>query len=140
MRSINRRYGCHVSRSDTRFLRISTSDLSDLDIIEAARSRLNYPPVTLAMLRTLGVDTKKALSQLSYREREIIKLRYGLGDGYTYTLEEVGHVFRVTRERVRQIENKAKRSLVRQLQHIQLDSAHASNSYRCHGRLSLPTD
>ena len=46
-------------------------------------------------------------------EREIIKLRYGLGDGYTYTLEEVGRIFKVTRERVRQIEAKA----VRKLQH-----------------------
>ena len=53
------------------------------------------------------------LQALSYREREIIKLRYGLTDGYTYTLEEVGKIFSVTRERVRQIEAKA----VRKLQH-----------------------
>ncbi|MCL2117688.1 MAG: sigma-70 family RNA polymerase sigma factor [Planctomycetaceae bacterium] len=53
------------------------------------------------------------LQALSYREREIIKLRYGLTDGYTYTLEEVGRIFSVTRERVRQIEAKA----VRKLQH-----------------------
>src|SRR5207302_1749749 len=53
------------------------------------------------------------IETLTYREREIIKLRYGLGDGYTYTLEEVGRIFKVTRERVRQIEAKA----VRKLQH-----------------------
>ena len=53
------------------------------------------------------------LKTLTYREREIIRLRYGLGDGYTYTLEEVGRIFRVTRERVRQIEAKA----VKKLQH-----------------------
>jgi len=53
------------------------------------------------------------LKTLTYREREIIRLRYGLTDGYTYTLEEVGRIFRVTRERVRQIEAKA----VRKLQH-----------------------
>jgi len=53
------------------------------------------------------------LDTLTYREREIIKLRYGIGDGYTYTLEEVGRRFRVTRERVRQIEAKA----IRKLQH-----------------------
>ncbi len=53
------------------------------------------------------------LKTLTYREREIIRLRYGLGDGYSYTLEEVGRIFRVTRERVRQIEAKA----VRKLQH-----------------------
>src|SRR6056297_430407 len=53
----------------------------------------------------------KVLRTLSYREREIIKLRYGLGDGYSYTLEEVGHIFKVTRERIRQIEAKAVRKL-----------------------------
>ena len=55
----------------------------------------------------------EALQHLNYREREIIRLRYGLADGYSYTLEEVGKIFCVTRERVRQIEAKA----VRKLQH-----------------------
>ncbi|MFM8579383.1 MAG: sigma-70 family RNA polymerase sigma factor [Planctomycetaceae bacterium] len=49
----------------------------------------------------------KVLEGLSYREREILKLRFGLADGYAYTLEEVGSIFSVTRERVRQIEAKA---------------------------------
>ena len=53
------------------------------------------------------------LQGLNYREREILRLRYGLADGYAYTLEEVGKIFSVTRERVRQIEAKA----VRKLQH-----------------------
>ncbi len=56
---------------------------------------------------------EEALQHLNYREREIIRLRYGLVDGYSYTLEEVGKIFSVTRERVRQIEAKA----VRKLQH-----------------------
>jgi len=47
------------------------------------------------------------LKSLTYREREIIRLRYGLVDGYSYTFEEVGRIFKVTRERVRQIEAKA---------------------------------
>ncbi len=55
----------------------------------------------------------EVLEGLNYREREIIRLRYGLADGYAYTLEEVGKIFSVTRERVRQIEAKA----VRKLQH-----------------------
>ncbi len=55
----------------------------------------------------------EALSALSFREREIVRLRYGLADGYSYTLEEVGNIFRITRERARQIEVKA----VRKLQH-----------------------
>ena len=53
------------------------------------------------------------LKTLTYREREIVRLRYGLADGYCYTLEEVGRIFKVTRERVRQIEAKA----VAKLQH-----------------------
>jgi len=55
----------------------------------------------------LGERLKKLLNMLTYREREILKLRYGLGDGYSYTLEDCGRVFKVTRERIRQIEKKA---------------------------------
>ena len=62
------------------------------------------------------------LENLNYREREIVRLRYGLADGYTYTLEEVGQIFSVTRERVRQIEAKA----VRKLQQTQTTNALAS--------------
>ncbi|HNZ66683.1 MAG: RNA polymerase sigma factor RpoD [Planctomycetes bacterium] len=70
-------------------------------------------PVTAATHEMLKDKIEKVLQTLTYREREIIKLRYGIGDGYTYTLEEVGKLFNVTRERVRQIEAKA----VRKLQH-----------------------
>ncbi len=65
-------------------------------------------PVALDMLRA---RIEQVLKTLTYREREILKLRYGIGDGYTYTLEEVGKIFRVTRERVRQVEAKALRKL-----------------------------
>ena len=54
---------------------------------------------------------KEALKMLSYREREVVKLRYGLGDGYVYTLDEAAHIFKVTRDRIRQIEAKAIRKL-----------------------------
>jgi RNA polymerase primary sigma factor len=70
-------------------------------------------PVMTATTEMLKEKIDQVLKTLTYREREIIKLRYGLGDGYTYTLEEVGRIFKVTRERVRQIEAKA----VRKLQH-----------------------
>lgn len=70
-------------------------------------------PVNSATQEMLKDKIEHVLKTLTYREREIIKLRYGLGDGYTYTLEEVGRIFKVTRERVRQIEAKA----VRKLQH-----------------------
>ena len=68
-------------------------------------------PATGAGQEMLRNRINKVLKTLSYREREIIKLRYGLGDGYSYTLEEVGHIFKVTRERIRQIEAKAVRKL-----------------------------
>jgi RNA polymerase primary sigma factor len=70
-------------------------------------------PVRNANNAILRQRIEALLKTLTYREREIIRLRYGLGDGYTYTLEEVGRIFKVTRERVRQIEAKA----VRKLQH-----------------------
>ncbi len=70
-------------------------------------------PVSAASREMLRERIENVLDTLTFREREIIKLRYGIGDGYTYTLEEVGRIFRVTRERVRQIEAKA----VRKLQH-----------------------
>ena len=70
-------------------------------------------PVASAGQEMLKERIDIVLKTLTYREREIIKLRYGIGDGYTYTLEEVGRIFKVTRERVRQVEAKA----IRKLQH-----------------------
>jgi len=68
-------------------------------------------PVMAAGHEMLKERIDEVLQTLTFREREIVKLRYGIGDGYTYTLEEVGRIFRVTRERVRQIEAKAVRKL-----------------------------
>ena len=62
-------------------------------------------------LEALKARLEEVMTELTYREREILRLRYGLADGYTYTLEEVGKIFSVTRERVRQIESKAVRKL-----------------------------
>ena len=70
-------------------------------------------PTDTATQEMLRRRIEQVLKTLTYREREIIKLRYGIGDGYTYTLEEVGRIFKVTRERVRQVEAKA----IRKLQH-----------------------
>ncbi len=70
-------------------------------------------PVSTATQAMLKERINIVLKTLSYREREIIKLRFGIGDGYTYTLEEVGRIFKVTRERVRQVEAKA----INKLQH-----------------------
>jgi RNA polymerase primary sigma factor len=73
--------------------------------------------------QALKQQINDALQVLNHREREILRLRYGLTDGYSYTLEEVGQIFSVTRERVRQIESKA----VRKLQ----------QPYRCRGLLGF---
>ncbi|OYP35430.1 sigma-70 family RNA polymerase sigma factor [Rhodopirellula sp. MGV] len=64
-------------------------------------------PVHMAANGLLKSKIEELLKTLTYREREIIRLRYGLVDGYSYTLEECGRIFKVTRERVRQIEAKA---------------------------------
>jgi RNA polymerase primary sigma factor len=68
-------------------------------------------PLHEANREALKQRIEQAMQGLNYREREILKMRFGLADGYTYTLEEVGKVFSVTRERVRQIESKAVRKL-----------------------------
>ncbi len=67
----------------------------------------SHNPVRMAASSILRGKIDDLLQTLTYREREIIRLRYGLVDGYTYTLEECGRIFKVTRERVRQIEAKA---------------------------------
>ena len=85
-------------------------DCSFGEFIEASTTE---SPARLASNCILREKIEDVLKTLTFREREIIRLRYGLGDGYTYTLEEVGRIFKVTRERVRQIEAKA----VRKLQH-----------------------
>ncbi len=87
-----------------------SEDASFGEFIEDSGTESPLKTATHAMLKE---RIEGLLKTLTYREREIIRLRYGLGDGYTYTLEEVGRIFKVTRERVRQIEAKA----VRKLQH-----------------------
>lgn len=68
-------------------------------------------PTDSAMQKLLKNKIEHVLKSLTTREREIIRLRYGLGGGYSYTLEETGRIFKVTRERIRQIEAKAMRKL-----------------------------
>ncbi|MFQ5685463.1 MAG: sigma-70 family RNA polymerase sigma factor [Candidatus Scalindua sp.] len=80
------------------------------DIIKDEKSESPASKVAHNMLKE---NIKSVLDTLTYKEREVIKLRYGIGDGYTYTLQEIGKEFLVTRERVRQIERKA----IRKLQH-----------------------
>jgi RNA polymerase sigma factor RpoD-like protein len=68
-------------------------------------------PVDAASNLVLREQLEQLLGQLNPREREVLKLRFGLDDGYPRTLEEVGQMFNVTRERIRQIEAKALKKL-----------------------------
>ncbi len=78
------------------------------DFIEDKRAVSPSSATTYAMLKEQMDDV---LSTLTDRERKVLKLRFGISDGYPRTLEEVGSIFSVTRERVRQIEAKALRKL-----------------------------
>ncbi len=82
-------------------------DSDDGAVGEFVRDQREEDPLKGINQLSLRSGIARALDGLSYREREIIRLRFGLADGYSYTLEEVGTIFDVTRERVRQIEAKA---------------------------------
>jgi len=68
-------------------------------------------PTESATFIMLKEKIEEALTSLTPRERDVLKMRFGLDDGYPHTLEEVGRHFQVTRERIRQIEAKALRKL-----------------------------
>jgi RNA polymerase primary sigma factor len=68
-------------------------------------------PANETAYKLLKEEIRNILTTLPVREQEVLKLRFGLEDGYSLTLEEVGLVFEVTRERIRQIESKALRRL-----------------------------
>jgi len=68
-------------------------------------------PSDAATVLVLREQLESVLNTLTPRERDVLKLRFGLDDGYARTLEEVGHIFEVTRERIRQIEAKALKKL-----------------------------
>ncbi len=78
------------------------------DFIEDKRAVSPSSATTYAMLKE---QMDEVLATLTERERKVLKLRFGVNDGYPRTLEEVGSIFNVTRERVRQIEAKALRNL-----------------------------
>jgi RNA polymerase primary sigma factor len=82
-------------------------DSDESTVGEFVRDQREDDPLKGVNQISLKSSVSRALDGLSYREREIIRLRFGLADGYSYTLEEVGTIFDVTRERVRQIEAKA---------------------------------
>ncbi|MFH1790933.1 MAG: RNA polymerase sigma factor RpoD, partial [Candidatus Omnitrophota bacterium] len=78
------------------------------DFIEDKRA---ISPANATAYSMLKEQMDEVLSTLTEREKKVLRLRFGIGDGYPRTLEEVGTVFKVTRERVRQIEAKALKKL-----------------------------
>src|SRR5436190_8955289 len=83
-------------------------DTSFGDFIEDKATESPAEMTSFSLLRDKLTDV---LTSLTERERKVLELRFGLGDGFTRTLEEVGQQFRVTRERIRQIEAKALRKM-----------------------------
>ncbi len=78
------------------------------DFIE---DRAVISPIDHVIVANLKEQTGKVLRTLTPREEQVLKMRFGVGDGAEHTLEEVGRSFNVTRERIRQIESKALRKL-----------------------------
>jgi RNA polymerase primary sigma factor len=78
------------------------------DFIE---DRQAISPIEAVLVSNLRDQTRKVLKSLTPREEQVLKMRFGVGDGSEHTLEEVGRSFNVTRERIRQIESKALRKL-----------------------------
>ena len=75
------------------------------------QDRYNQKPDDRAVHHSLREHLEKALNNLTEREAEVLRMRFGIPDGSEHTLEEVGQRFKVTRERIRQIEKKALKKL-----------------------------
>ena len=83
----------------------------DTELEQIIPDKEAHSPEEIITMSLLKDQIEDVLDTLSEREKGIIKLRFGLGDGEKKTLEEVGRAFNVTRERARQIEKKALRKL-----------------------------
>ncbi len=83
----------------------------DNRLLDVLQDPQQLPPDMILMNDSLRVEVKRALLTLSTREREVLELFYGLDDQPPMALEEIGDRFKLTRERVRQIKEKAIRRL-----------------------------
>ena len=92
-------------------LHAPTGDGSDSSLGDFIEDNTSENPSDMTSFSLLKDKLSNVLSGLTGRERKVLELRFGIGDGYAHTLEEVGKQFSVTRERIRQIEVKALRKM-----------------------------
>jgi RNA polymerase primary sigma factor len=92
-------------------LQSPVGDSEDTSFGDFIEDKATESPSEMTSFSLLKDKLSDVLSSLTERERKVLELRFGLGDGYARTLEEVGKQFRVTRERIRQIEAKALRKM-----------------------------
>jgi len=92
-------------------LEMPIGEEEDSHLGDFLEDRSNLPPADAASRELLKAQLDRVLGELTDRERKVLLLRFGLEDGRSRTLEEVGKEFNVTRERIRQIEAKALRKL-----------------------------
>jgi len=101
----------HTVSGDTISLESPVGEDEGSTLIDFVGDPTSVKPEAIAEKNALNSTMHECLAMLSDRERKVLMLRYGLYNGTEYTLEQVGKIFNVTRERVRQIEAKAMRQL-----------------------------
>ena len=92
-------------------LQSPVGDSEDTNFGDFIEDKASESPAEMTSFSLLKDKLGNVLTSLTERERKVLELRFGLGDGYSRTLEEVGKQFKVTRERIRQIEAKALRKM-----------------------------
>ena len=97
--------------ADTLSLDTPVGDEEDTSIGSFVEDERTPGPADATSNALLAEALKEILDTLTEREADVLRMRFGMYDGRTHTLEEVGQIFGVTRERIRQIENKALRKL-----------------------------
>jgi RNA polymerase primary sigma factor len=96
----------------TSSLQLAIGQEQDQELSDLLQDRSERRPEVNVDLRMLNQRLRRVLEEkLNWREREIIKMHFGLGDGHAYTLADIAIVFRISRERVRQIERRALKKL-----------------------------
>src|SRR5207247_11398978 len=93
------------------YLELPVGDVDETNFADFIEYRDDENPTDMSAIVLLKEKSKDVLDTLTDRERQVLEQRFGLVDGYSRTLEEVGRQFRVTRERIRQIEAKALRKM-----------------------------